>query len=145
MTGHYTMIAQLGDWTFWAWDGHPFEAHEGKTLYAYEPVRKPGEPGKPNTGEWFASLDRALIGAVGEKYTGPRGAGGTGVGTAADWFARMIGMDELVAVDYQAGQSALQDVLVATAKHNGPIYRRASAITTELEKRGLTLAAMNHS
>jgi hypothetical protein len=140
----YTMLAQIGDWTFWGWDGHPFEAHQGNTLYAYEKVSDPGEPGKPKTGEWFASLDRALIGAVGEKYTGPRGAGGTGVGTAADWFARMIGMDALVAVDYQAGQKAIQEILVETAKHDGPIYQRARAITTQMEARGLTLAAQVH-
>lgn len=43
--------------------------------------------------EYYYSLDKALIAAVGEKYTGPRGAGGSGVGTAADWFARMIGLE----------------------------------------------------
>lgn len=42
--------------------------------------------------EWYSSLDMALIAAVGEKYTGQRGASGSNVGTAADWFARMIGM-----------------------------------------------------
>lgn len=133
----YTMISQIGDWTFWAWDGHPFENHQGRTLYAYEPVSKPGEPGKPNTGEWFASLDRAMIAAIGEKYTGPRGAGGTGVGTAADWFARMIGMDELVAVDYSAGQKALTEAM-------GGSWGSARVVAAELEARGLVLAAMNH-
>lgn len=140
----YTMAGQLGDWTFWAWDGHPFENHQGRTLYAYEPVSKPGEPGKPNTGEWFASLDRAMIAAVGGKYTGPRGAGGTGVGTAADWFARMIGMDSLVAVDYPAGQKALTEVYAVTRVYDGPVYQRIQAMGAELESRGLVLAAMNH-
>lgn len=139
----YELMGQIGDWTFWEGSDHGFTGHEGQPLYAYEKVSDPGEPGKPKTGEWFTSLDRAMIAAVGEKYTGPRGAGGTGVGTAADWFARMIGMDELVAVDYQAGQKALQDVVVATAMHDGPIYRRAQAIETELGARGLVLAAMN--
>lgn len=142
----YTMAGQLGDWTFWAWDGHPFENHQGRTLYAYEPVIKPGPPGKPNTGEWFASLDRAMIAAIGEKYTGPRGAGGTGVGTAADWFARMIGMDSLVAVDHSAAQKAVTEVLMTgpIASVEGPPWRRAQVITAELEARGLVLAAMNH-
>lgn len=145
MSGHYTVAGQIGDWTFWAWEGHPFTGeNEGRTLYAYEPVDKPGKPGDPNTGEWFASLDRALIAAVGEKYTGPRGAGGTGVGTAADWFARMIGMDELTQVDRGHGQKALQEVIAATAKYDGPIYRRADAMETELGARGLVIAAMNH-
>jgi hypothetical protein len=136
----HTMVAQIGDWTFWAWDGHPFDKHAGKPLYAYEPVTEPGIVPGQNTGEWFPSIDRAMIAAVGEKYTGPRGAGGTGVGTAADWFARMIGMDALVEVNYRDGQKALQEVLHSTAKHDGPIYVRAKAMTDELESRGLTLA-----
>jgi hypothetical protein len=140
----YTMLAQLGDWTFWAGDDHGFPSHEGRTLYAFEKVSDPGEPGKPKTGEWFVSLDRAMISAVGEKYTGPRGAGGAGVGTAADWFARMIGMDQLVPVPYQEGQKALTDILASTAKHDGPLYRRARAIETELEARGLALASQVH-
>jgi hypothetical protein len=139
----YTMVAQLGDWTFWAWDGHPFESHAGKTLYSYELTTKPGiVPGHP-VGEWFPSIDRAMIAAVGEKYAGPRGAGGTGVGTAADWFARMIGMDTLVEVDND--REILGDVLVATAKHDGPIYRRANAMEVELTQRGMVLARRNQA
>ena len=42
--------------------------------------------------EYYDSLDMALIAMVSEKYTGRRGASGEGVGTAADWFARMIGL-----------------------------------------------------
>lgn len=41
--------------------------------------------------ELYPSLDEAMVAAVGEKYTGKRGAGGTAVGTAADWFMSMIG------------------------------------------------------
>jgi len=41
--------------------------------------------------EMYASLDHALVAAVGEKWTGPRGASGSGVETAAGWFMRMIG------------------------------------------------------
>jgi hypothetical protein len=137
----HTMVAQIGDWTFWAWDGHPFDKHAGKPLYAYEPVTEPGIVPGQNTGEWFPSIDRAMIAAVGEKYTGPRGAGGTGVGTAADWFARMIGMDTLVEVNYQDGQKAVNEILAATQADEGkPMFRRARAVTTELEARGLVLA-----
>jgi len=137
----YTMVSQIGDWTFWAWDGHPFESHADKTLYSYELATKPGiVPGHP-VGEWFPSIDRAMIAAVGEKYTGPRGAGGTGVGTAADWFARMIGMDALVEVDND--REVLVDVLVATAKHDGPFYRRANAMEAELSKRGMVVVRIN--
>lgn len=142
MTDRYEMVGQLGDWTFWAWDGHPFEAHQGRTLYGFELVSDPGEPGKPKILEWTISLDRALLMAVCGKYTNGnvRGAAGSGVGTAADWVARMIGMDTLVPADYQSGKKALGEILVATAKHDGPIYRRADAMATELEKRGLALA-----
>ena len=144
MSGHFTMAGQIGDWTFWAWDGHPFTGeHEGQTLYAYEPVSKSGSPGKPNTGEWFASLDRALIAAVGEKYTGPRGAGGEGVGTAADWFARMIGMDTFTPISVRDQRHAIGEAIVATRPYDGPVYARANAMVDELAKRGLVIATMN--
>lgn len=140
----YTSRWEMPEVTFYQVEDHGFPAHEGKPLYAYG---KPGETnsnGIPKTGELFVALDRALVAWVSEKYTGPRGAGGSGVGTAADWFMRMIGADQLVAVDYQAGQKALQDVLAATRREDGPIYSRARAMETELEKRGLVIAALNH-
>lgn len=141
-----TMLAQLGDWTFWeVWDhGFTGPEYDGKPLFGYEKVRDPGEPGKPKIGEFHRSLDRAIISAVGEKYTGPRGAGGTGVGTAADWFARMIGMDALVEPDYSSGQKAIQEVLHETEREDGPLYRRARAMTARLEARGITLAVRVH-
>jgi hypothetical protein len=75
-------LATIGDFTFlqgtWS-DGSP--------VYSFLIGDTNGRPH-----EWYASLDMALIAAVGEKYTGPRGAGGPNVGTAADWFAKMIGM-----------------------------------------------------
>lgn len=43
--------------------------------------------------ELYPTLDYALAAAVAERHTGRRGAGGTAVGTAADWFMRMIGAD----------------------------------------------------
>lgn len=134
-----TMLAQLGDWTFWEiWDhGFTGPEYDGKPLFGYEKVRDPGEPGKPKIGEFHRSLDRAIISAVGEKYTGPRGAGGTGVGTAADWFARIIGMDALVEPDYASGQKALREVLAETAAI-GP--NRARAVTERLAARGMTIA-----
>ena len=42
--------------------------------------------------EAFYTLEMAYVSAVAAKYTGHRGAGGTGVDTAAGWFAKMIGM-----------------------------------------------------
>lgn len=139
-----TMLAQLGDWTFWeVWDhGFTGPEYDGKPLFGYEKVRDPGEPGKPKIGEFHRSLDRAIISAVGEKYTGPRGAGGSGVGTAADWFARMIGMDQLVEPEYASGQKALTEVLAEVI--DGPDrvvrYQRTKAVTDRLEARGMTIA-----
>jgi hypothetical protein len=49
---------------------------------------------KDNTGKYselYASLDEAMVSAVGEKYTGRRMAGGAGTDTAAGWFMHMIG------------------------------------------------------
>lgn len=137
----YTNRWEMPEVTFYQVEGF---TEDGRTLYAYGKPNDMDDRGKPRTGELFNSLDRALIAWVGEKYTGPRGAGGTGVGTAADWFARMIGMDQLVAVDYQSGQKAVTEILASTAKHDGPLYRRARAITDELDARGLTLAAQVH-
>lgn len=138
----YTMLAQLGDWTFWElWDhGFTGPEYDGKPLFAYEKVRDPGEPGKPKLGEFHQSLDRAMVAAIGEKYTGSRGAGGTGVGTAADWFCRMVGMDALVEPDYASGQKALQEILHETQREDGPLYRRARAMTDRLTARGMTIA-----
>lgn len=133
----------IGDWTFFEIQDHGFTTHDGKALYAYTKADTYQEDGNPKLGEFHASLDRAIIAAIGEKYTGPRGAGGTGVGTAADWFARMIGMDALVPVGQRAGHEALSTLLVETAEHNGPVWRRTQAIEDGLEARGLVLAAMN--
>jgi hypothetical protein len=136
----YTMVAQIGDWTFWAWDGHPFENHAGETLYSYELTTKPGVvPGRP-VGEWSPSIDRAMIAAVGEKYTGPRGAGGTGVGTAADWFARMIGMDALVEAGAD-GRKALGRAWKGTDHCADSV--RARAIERGLENQGYVIAKVN--
>lgn len=129
--------------TFYEVVDHGFEAHGERPLYCYGAPDETDSRGIPKTGELYESLDRAMVSWVAEKYTGRRGAGGTGVGTAADWFMRMIGADALVAVDYQEGQKALQDALVATRSEDGPIYSRARKMETELEKRGLTIAKLN--
>lgn len=71
---------QVGDYTI------SQHEHNGQELYAF--TLTDGD----QIHEYYDSLDMALIAMVGEKYTGRRGAGGEGVGTAADWFARMIGL-----------------------------------------------------
>ena len=71
---------------------HIFQArmnHDDTTVYGFQiGDRKPSN-------ELYATVDKAMVAAVGEKHTGHRGAGGTGVGTAADWFAKMIGLEPL--------------------------------------------------
>jgi hypothetical protein len=49
-------------------------------------------PDGTKSSEFYSSLEMAMVAAVGQMYTGRRGAGGEGVGTAADWFAKMIGL-----------------------------------------------------
>lgn len=136
---------EMPEVTFYEVEDHGFTvAGSQPTLYAYGKPNDMDGRGIPKTGELYASLDRAMVAWVAEKYTGPRGAGGPGVGTAADWFLKMIGADEVVPVNHQDGQKALVEVLAATAEHNGPTWRRARAMGDELEARGLVLAAMNH-
>lgn len=139
----YTNRWEMPEVTFYQVEGHGFEAYGDRPLFAYGKPNETDGRGIPKTGELYAELDRALVAWVAEKYTGPRGAGGTGVGTAADWFMRMIGADQLVEVDYSSGQKALQEVVADTRQYDGPIYQRARAISTELEKRGLVLATLN--
>lgn len=79
----------VGEWTFWEIEGHGFSDIEGP-LYSFT-VGLPGVGQQPRFTELYESLDEAMVAAVGEKYTGRRGAGGTAVGTAADWFMEMIG------------------------------------------------------
>ncbi len=84
-------VGQVGEWTFFEITGHSFSGDlEGKPLYEVEVAGG----GERVITEMFASLDEAMVAAVGAKWTGPRGAGGTGVGTAADWFMRMIGYEQ---------------------------------------------------
>jgi hypothetical protein len=74
----------VGDYTFTEHADHGFPSFEGQPLYKFLIGEKTGA-------EMYTSLDEALVAAVGEKYTGPRGAGGSGVDTAAGWFLKMIG------------------------------------------------------
>jgi hypothetical protein len=65
--------------------GHPWA---GRTMYRYTIEGERVDP------ELYASLDRAMVSAVGARHMGPRGAGGNAVGTAADWFCIMIDLPE---------------------------------------------------
>lgn len=74
----------VGEYIFIEYEGHGFSDFAGQPLFKFMIGEQAG-------GEMYASLDEALVAAVGEKHTGPRGAGGSNVGTAADWFMKMIG------------------------------------------------------
>jgi len=141
-----TQTWTIGEWIFTEIDGRQIsDTYEGRKLYGFAQAIVEGSSQAGRVNEWYNTLEHAMAAAIAEKYTGPRGAGGTGVGTAADWFMRMIGADQLTAVDHRESQSVLTDVIADTAKHDGPIYRRAQAMETELEKRGLILARQNHA
>lgn len=66
-------------------EGHGFAEFDGP-LYR---SRIEGEDRRDS--EMYTSLDHAIAAAIGRRWTGYRGAGGTAVGTAADWFMVMIG------------------------------------------------------
>lgn len=139
----YVVLTELGEWTFYKVLNHGFTDHGDRPLYTFAtgPVEFDRRQ-NPKTGEFYNSLDRAIIAAVGEKYTGARGAGGSGVGTAADWFARMIGMDDLVPVGHADVQRALIEILADTGGRTA--MRQAQMVESELSKRNLTLAAKVH-
>ena len=77
----------VGPYTFEEVSGHPFEKL-GPLMYRYT------VNGQRVDSELYASLDRAMVSAVGARRMGPRGASGNAVGTAADWFCVMVGIPE---------------------------------------------------
>lgn len=86
-------IGRAGSWTFYRTTDAAGFAKDGP-LYGFTMSVPDGTAaGKPKIGEWYDSIEHAMAAAIAEKYTGRRGAGGPGVGTAADWFMRMIGAD----------------------------------------------------
>lgn len=98
--GRYPNRWIIGEWVFYELVDHGFSGPSaGKPLYGYGPVQGEGPSGQVKVREWYGSLEHAMVAAVAEKHTGPRGAGGTGVGTAADWFMRMIGAGQLQAAE----------------------------------------------
>jgi hypothetical protein len=76
----------VGEYKFRLFTNHHISSYAGKPLYDF---LINGE--RKGIRELYASLDEAMVAAVGERHTGPRGAGGSGVDTAAGWFMRMIG------------------------------------------------------
>ena len=86
-TERYSNRWTVGEYTFFEVEDHGFSQYHDSPMYKF--VRA----GDFTNNTYYESLDRAMVAAVGEKYTGPRGASGSGVGTAADWFMYMIGYE----------------------------------------------------
>lgn len=135
----YETEGTIGGWTFYRVTDHGFTGEfADRPLYGFAPAVPDGTgAGKPKLGELYASLEHAMVAAVGEKYTGPRGAGGSGVGTAADWFMRMIGADQLV----PAGDDGT-DALTSALVHNGATADRwmVRRVEAALRDAGYTVA-----
>lgn len=89
MTDAVAETIKLGPYTFEKVD-HVFQGeHSTKWRFRIE--------GKPANSTIYAEpdLDFVMAEAIAERHMGQRGAGGTAVGTAADWFMRMIRQDHV--------------------------------------------------
>lgn len=122
----------IGPYTFFEMVDNGFPDHAGKTLWTFT------IEGQQHSSTLYATLDHAMVAAVGERHTGPRGANGPGVDTAAGWFMKMIGADQIKQAGSQ-GTRALADVLsdIAGDAGNQPT---ACGIERRLGERGVILA-----
>ncbi len=126
----------IGEWTFYEVDDHGFGGpSEGRSLYTYSGEGVLDSRGAPKTGELYHSLDHAMAAAIAAKHTGERGAGGTGVGTAADWFMRMIGAGQI----QEAGPAGAR-ALMEAVRDNADKPMAAHRIERALEDQGYVLA-----
>ena len=139
---YYANRWAVGQWQFFEIDGRQIsDSYEGRRLFGYETQAEDGaRPEVSNVREWFNSLEHAMAAAIAEKYTGPRGAAGTGVGTAADWFMRMIGADQLVDAGPDGGRALVEAV---NANRDKGLPLAAHRIERDLEAKGYVLARQN--
>jgi hypothetical protein len=134
----YKIKGTVADWTFYEVTDHGFSGElANQPLYGFTVGEAETPQGQPKIGELFANLEHAMAAAIAEKFTGKRGAGGTGVGTAADWFMKMIGVGQLRPAEAE-GTTALSAALVG----NGATANRwtVQRIETALGERGIVLA-----
>jgi hypothetical protein len=82
--GHVVNAWVIGPYTISEVAGHGFAGYDGSLFTAEIEGRSPSH-------EMYECLDHALAEVIGRRWTGPRGAGGGGVDTAAGWFLSMIG------------------------------------------------------
>lgn len=127
----------VGEWTFYEMESDD----QPEPLYAFGPADQISGSGLPVRGsELYPTLEHAMAAAIAEKHTGPRGAGGSGVGTAADWFMKMLGVYDLKPAG-QAGTTAMLNAFEASdgfpAVGNRQYIER---IEQGLETRGYRLA-----
>lgn len=125
----------IGEWTFYEVTDHGFSTGP---LYAYGDgtiVTEGVRAGQPIYGELFNTLDHAMVAAVAEKHTGVCGARGTAVGTAADWFMRMIGAGQIQEAGPDGGRALMEAV---QDNQDGPMV--AHRIERALETKGYVIA-----
>jgi len=133
VTGRWT----LPGWVFYEIEGHGFPNIPGPIYRVERDGAKPHQQ-DPDS---YRTLDEALAQALAAKYCGVRGAGGTGVGTAADWFLRSIGAGQLAAVPDAEALTALLTAFNA-AEGFPPVGLRevGRRVLTDLESKGYVLA-----
>ncbi len=81
-------IGEVGYWAFYEGTWPEYKDRPAQQVFTFGP-RDEGYESRSD--EWYATIEHAMAAAIAEKHTGKRGAGGEGVGTAADWFIKMIG------------------------------------------------------
>ena len=124
----------VGEYVIEEVEGHGFSDWQGQPLYRFHLENQ-----RQGLNELFPSLDYALVAAVGQKWTGHRGAGGSGVDTAAGWFMKMIGADRLLEEDDSIRE--LDRSLNEGPNLSVPESRKFGArMILELKRRGFGLA-----
>lgn len=110
--------------------------HEGKPMFSFRLVSAK----RPNF-ELYNTVEHALVALIAAKYTGERGAGGTGVGTAADWFMQMIGAERLSQVrERDAAVELTTAINAAEGFPPVPMHELGRRIINALESKGYVIA-----
>lgn len=128
----------VGEWTFYEVAGHGFPMNPDKPVYRYE---RDGIADHEQDRNSYWSIEEAMAAAIASKYTGVQGAGGTGVGTAAMWFIRSLGIGHPVELSRQEAAVAL---VAAMQESEGlpsvspAVYARR--LLSALDERGLFIA-----
>lgn len=128
----------VGEWTFYEVAGHGFPMNPDKPVYRYE---RDGIEEHEQDRNSYWNLEEAMAAAIASKHTGVQGAGGTGVGTAAMWFIRSLGIGHPVELTRQEAAVALVAALDESQGFpsvSPPVYARR--VLSAFDKRGLFIA-----